>query len=73
MQAVVETQPHSTPPFSIDVEEHISKRLSDIADKEQIDLKLLTSELLRTFIILHRSETQRIIDKLKRNNHCPDR
>jgi hypothetical protein len=63
--AVVENQPHSTPHLQIEVQEHIFKRLSDLANKEQIPLKLLVSELLREMLLFHKREVQKIVEKLK--------
>jgi len=54
--------------FSIEVHENIYKRLSDLADKEEIPVKALTSELLKTMLILHHRELRQIIEAIKKRN-----
>jgi hypothetical protein len=69
--AVVETKPPLHNAFSIEVEYHIFKRLSTISIKEEIPIRLLTSELLKHMLLFERREVQQIIAKIRRNQKCP--
>jgi hypothetical protein len=62
----------SAPPFSVEVEASVFKRLRAIATKEGISFNRLGSELIKNVLLLHRSELNRIIDQIKRNHKCND-
>jgi hypothetical protein len=66
--AVCGAIPSPHPLFSIEVHENIYKRLSDLADKEEIPVKMLASELLKTMLILHHRELRQIIEAIKKRN-----
>jgi len=65
--AVVEQPPLHTASF-IEAEEQLFKRLSDLAQKERISLKILTSELLKAFLILHKREVKQCVENIKRRS-----
>jgi DNA polymerase III delta prime subunit len=70
--AVVEVVQASTPPFLIEVEASVFKRLRTIATKEGISINELGSELIKRILLLHRTEVNRVIDQIKRNHKCHD-
>ena len=59
-------QQGSPPIFYVEVEKSISQRLSDLADKEHIPLKILTSRLIMHMLIYHRKEVSEIITLIRR-------
>ena len=56
----------STSAFSVEVEEHIFKHLSDLANKENVPLNPLSSEIFKAFLVLHRRELRQIIETIKK-------
>lgn len=53
--------------FSIQIEENIFKRLSDLASINGIPLKLLASRLLMHMVVYHRTEVKELVERIK----CP--
>jgi len=70
----VESTPVTPPPFFVEVEESVFKKLHTIATKEGISINQLGSELIKRILLLHRTELGRVIYEIKRRNHnCHDR
>jgi hypothetical protein len=59
-----------TPPFFVEIEERVFKKLMNIATKEELSINELATVLLRHFLLLHRTEAKRVIDTIKRNHQC---
>ena len=62
----VDSTPTTPPPFSIEVEEQVFKRLSDLANKERLSITVLTSQLLKVFLTLHKREVRQLIENIKK-------
>jgi len=57
----------STPPlFTIEVEKSISQKLANLADKENIPIKILASRLIAFMLLYHRAEVNALIERMKR-------
>jgi len=54
--------------FSVEIEENIFKRLSDLASINGIPIKVLVSRLLMHMVVYHRMEIKEIVERIK----CPD-
>jgi hypothetical protein len=55
----------STPTFFIEVEKSISQKLANLADKEKIPIKILTSRLIAYMLLYHRKEVNDLITRMK--------
>jgi predicted transcriptional regulator len=62
----VDSTPTTPPSFSIEVEEQVFKRLSDLANKERLSITVLTSQLLKVFLTLHKREVRQLIENIKK-------
>jgi len=67
-QAVMEVAQASIPPFLIEIDESVFKRLTNLANKEGISINELASALIKCLLLLHRAEVKRVIDTIKRNH-----
>jgi hypothetical protein len=54
------------PPFSVEVESSVFKRLTELSSKEGVPIKTLASEMLKAFLTLHHRELKQLIEKLKK-------
>ena len=63
----VELQPPLHAVFSVEVEQHIFQRLSDLAGINGIPIKVLVSRLLLHMFVYHRMEIDEIMERIK----CP--
>lgn len=61
----VEVARSSTPLFSVEVESSVAQRLSDLAKKEEIPLKVLASRLIAYMLMYHRKEVAELITRMK--------
>jgi uncharacterized protein YwlG (UPF0340 family) len=57
-----------TPYFSVEIEEKIFKRLTELSEKEGVSIKILASEMLKTFLTLHHRELKALIEILKKRS-----
>jgi hypothetical protein len=56
----------STPPLFIEVEKSISQKLANLADKENLPIKILASRLIAYMLLYHRKEVNELITRMKR-------
>lgn len=63
--AVVGSAQGLTPLFSIEVEQHVAKKLSRICTEQNVAMKDLVSTLLQRMLLDHRKETQTIVEKFR--------
>jgi hypothetical protein len=58
-------EPIPLSPSSIEVEESVFNRLSEISTTEKIPLKTLTSRLIMHMLLYHRKEIAELIERIK--------
>jgi citrate synthase len=57
-----------TPSFTIEIEETVFQKLTNLATKEQIPISQLASEILKAFLTAHHRELKALIESLKKRS-----
>jgi len=57
-----------TPSFTIEIEETVFQKLTNLATKEQIPISQLASEILKAFLTAHHRELKTLIETLKKRS-----